>query len=76
LLSSAKERPAEDEINRDNIRALAYKEIELMKSLRKPEAGNFKERILKEDMFWNQCQAIPHVKLKVGAQVLDPVSFP
>lgn len=60
----------EEEITRENIRRIAYNEVQIMRSFRKPDAGTFKEKILMEDMFWNQCQAIGELKLKVGAQVM------
>jgi len=41
-----------------------------MKRERQLNTSNSKEYILKNDSFWNNCQAIHHIKLKLGAQVM------
>jgi len=66
----SKELPIEEHLDRDNVLELAWKEVELLRSERKENTGNAKESILQDDFFWVQCQALPEIRLKLGAQVM------
>jgi len=65
----SKESPIE-EVNRDNVVSIAWKELEVMKKERQLNPANTKEYILRNDAFWNHCQAISDIKTKLGAQVM------
>jgi len=65
-----KELPFEEHVDRENVLSIAWKEVDLLRSERKHDAGHAKESILQDDMFWVQCQAVPEINLKLGAQVM------
>jgi len=67
---SAREVYWEDELlTRDNVLEYAWKEVEIMRAERKSTEAA-RESILKDDLFWLQCQAVPEFQLKLGAQVM------
>lgn len=68
---SDKEVLIDEVVTRENVRRFCEYELEVLRSRRpQREKPTFKEIILQEDVFWNQCQAISSVTLKLGAQVM------
>uniref|UniRef100_A0A6B2L0S6 ATP-dependent DNA helicase n=1 Tax=Arcella intermedia TaxID=1963864 RepID=A0A6B2L0S6_9EUKA len=65
-----KEIGMEEAVSRENALELSWKEVEVLRSVRKQYRGNAKERLLEDDGFWEHCQAIPEINLKLGAQVM------
>lgn len=63
-----KETPIEEHIDRDNVRSIVQREIEVLP--KKQSESSPKEQILQQDNFWSHCQAISQLKLKLGAQVM------